>query len=241
MPAHGTSKNVPLIFGPQLLAPNWGSGGLRPASHQTKEEMSCAISDLMTLVAAQNEVIETIQMQVAVLWIENGKIWKTLYEKETLVACKLTEAQVKLAPNGLGRVLTTVKYAAAMKERKEEVNDEKVAKEAQRLAAKDQSAAALWKRIVIAQLKKRREADLGKWKEEVAAWEETKKSWVPQQGKRMPLKPKRPPMPKEADLNGDEGWEDDIAASIVSGAVEGEDAHEEEEEFNLTSIDGEEE
>ena len=75
----------------------------------------------------------------------------------------------------------------------------------------------------------------------MAAWEETKKSWVPQWGKRMPLKPKKPLMPKEADLNGDEGWEDDINAGIVSGAVEGEDSHEDEEEFNLTSIDGEEE
>ena len=59
----------------------------------------------------------------------------------------------------------------------------------------------------------------------MAAWEETKKSWVLQWGKRMPLKPKKPLMPKEADLNGDKGWEDDINASIVSGAVEGDNSH----------------
>ena len=91
------------------------------------------------------------------------------------------------------------------------------------------------------QLRKRQGVDLGKWKEEVASWEEGKKSWVPQQARECHLSQKKTPMPKEADLNGDEGWEVDTGTGIVSGATDGEDSNEEEEEFDFTSVDEEEE
>jgi hypothetical protein len=113
-----------------------------------------AVVELMSFARKQVRINQTIQTQVAILWLENKKVRRTLYKKEEQAARKLTDAQVKLAPKGLGRVLTMDEYREAMVQRKEELRAEKEAKRSWKSAAKERSMAALRKRIIQAKLKR---------------------------------------------------------------------------------------
>ena len=123
-PAHGSSLNVPMLAEKHIPPP------------------ACVVLTAMAHIQARDNIIEITQTQMVLQTMENTKMQWTLLTSEKSTACKKTDAQVKLAANGLGHILTTSSYQSAMKARKAEIQAEKMAKEAWKVAARERCANA---------------------------------------------------------------------------------------------------
>jgi hypothetical protein len=75
----------------------------------------------------------------------------------------------------------------------------------------------------------------------VADWEELKRNWTRKRGQRVPNKPKKPLMPKEADLQAEEGWEDEIDAKILEATAANDSQKSRERESSTSGTDDEDE
>ena len=123
-PAHGSSLNVPMLAEKHIPPP------------------ACVVLTAMAHIQARDNIIEITQTQMVLQTMENTKMRWTLLTSEKSTAHKKTDAQVKLAANGLGCILTTSSNQSAMKAHKAEIQAEKMAKEAWKVAAREQCANA---------------------------------------------------------------------------------------------------
>src|SRR5258708_38697087 len=113
------------------------SGGSKPVRIG---DLRMGLISRLQHIQARDNIIEITQTQMVLQTMENTKMRRTLLTSEKSTARKKTNAQVKLAANGLGRILTTSSYQSAMKARKAEIQAEKMAKEAWKVAARERCA-----------------------------------------------------------------------------------------------------
>ncbi len=153
-PAHGSSLNVPMLAEKHIPPPACVVLNMQ-APYQSREVLQDEVQSLklalwtaMAHIQARDNIIEITQTQMVLQTMENTKMRRTLLTSEKSTARKKTDAQVKLAANGLGRILTTSSYQSAMKARKAEIQAEKMAKEAWKVAAREWCANARQKRNV---------------------------------------------------------------------------------------------